>query len=173
MVLGQRHRDRICVTSANLISVPQFLNCIMGGAVQNRAFLLGNCSAGKKPPRLFAPEGNARHKRAITHFSMGQTQSHGFSFLPPMKYSEASGTRPVLGGGCCDEGSRLGLEKPIKDLTLSFGPGSRPWKLLEASPPGALPFALRPSVCQEYLFPDMFCKKPCGPNTVGVPSKWW
>ena len=69
---------------------------------------------------------------------MEQTQSHGFSFLPPMKYSEVSGTRPVLGGGCGDEGSRLGLKKPIKDLTLSFGPGSRPWKPLEASLPGTL-----------------------------------
>lgn len=61
-------------------------------------------------------------------FSLGQTQSHGFSFLPPIKYSEAPGTRPVLGGGC-----RPGLEKPIKQPPLSLGLGSGPWKMPEAS----------------------------------------
>lgn len=124
-----------------------FLVSIMGVAVSRRAFVLGTCSAGGSRPWPPGSQGKAGHKRALTHVSVGQTQSHGFSLLPPMKRSEASGTRPVLGGGCAEDGSGLGLEKPIKALTRSFGPGSRPWKLLEASPPGAL-FCLSPPVRQ-------------------------
>ena len=60
----------------------------------------------------------------------------------PIKYSEASGTRPVLGGGCSDKGSGLGLEKPIKE---TFPPARR-WALEAAGSQPAqgpvLPWAL-------------------------------
>ena len=60
----------------------------------------------------------------------------------PIKYSEASGPRPVLGGGCSDKGSGLGLEKPIKE---TFPPARR-WALEAAGSQPAqgpvLPWAL-------------------------------
>lgn len=115
----------ICVTSANRLSGPR-----LPGLYNGNGTWAPHLSAQQTAPRPPCSGGKCAQKSsngAVIRFHVGQTQLHRFSLLPPIKYSEASGTGPVQGGSCSDEGSRLGLEKPIKEpfpLAGKWAPGS-------------------------------------------------